>query len=90
MRWRGPLDASFVAYLATRSVTSISGLADPRAWALETLGFPAGTVKPSRRQVQERFRAEMHSVHPDRGGEIETASRAIEDLSEARRVLLHS
>ncbi len=90
MRWRGPLDFSFITYLAARSVTSTSGFADPRAWALETLGFPAGTVKPSKKQVQERYRAELRNVHPDHGGEIKTASRAIEDLAEARRVLLHS
>ena len=88
MRWRGPLDTSFITYLAARSVTSVLDLADPRAWALETLGFPAGTVKPSKRQVQERYRAALRSVHPDHGGEIKTASRAIEDLAEARRLLL--
>ncbi|MEY3414123.1 MAG: hypothetical protein RJA79_998, partial [Actinomycetota bacterium] len=32
----------------------------------------------------------LRSVHPDHGGEISTAGKSIEDLGEARRVLLHS
>ena len=90
MRWRGPLDATFISFLAGSSATSISALADPRAWALEILGFPEGTIKPSKRQVQERYRSVLRSVHPDHGGEISTAGKSIEDLGEARRVLLHS
>ncbi|GBL20926.1 hypothetical protein EMGBS4_09860 [Acidimicrobiaceae bacterium] len=90
MRWRGPLDASFISFLAGSSATSISALADPRAWALELLGFPEGTIKPSKRQVQERYRSVLRSVHPDHGGDISTAGKSIEDLGEARRVLLRS
>ena len=90
MRWRGPLDASFISFLAGSSATSISALADPRAWALEILGFPEGTIKPSKRQIQERYRAVLRNVHPDHGGAIATASKSIEDLGEARRILLRS
>ena len=88
MGWRGPLDASFISYLAGSSATSISALADPRAWALEILGFPEGTIKPSKRQVQERYRSVLRSVHPDHGGAIATASKSIEELGEARQILL--
>ena len=90
MRWRGPLDASFISFLAGSSATSISALADPRAWALEILGFPVGTIKPAKRQIQERYRAVLRNVHPDHGGAIATASKSIEDLGEARRILLRS
>ncbi|MFM8775905.1 MAG: hypothetical protein ACKOEH_03290 [Actinomycetota bacterium] len=90
MRWRGPLDQTFIAFLAGSAVTNISAMADPRAWALELLGFPAGTVKPSKRQVQERYRAVLRTVHPDHGGDAATASKSIEEIGEARRVLLHS
>ena len=87
MSWRGPLGASFIAYLAGNTNSSVAALADPRAWALEVLGFPAGTVKPSKREVTQRFRERLRSVHPDHGGAEERASREIADLAEARRVL---
>jgi hypothetical protein len=87
MSWRGPLGASFIAYLAGNTTSSVAALADPRAWALEVLGFPAGTVKPSKREVTQRFRERLRSVHPDHGGAHDKASREIADLSEARRVL---
>jgi len=90
MRWRGPLDSSFISFLAGNASANISAMADPRAWALELLGFPAGTVKPSKRQVQERYRAVLRSVHPDHGGDALTASKSIEEIGEARRVLLRS
>ena len=90
MRWRGPLDSSFISYLAGSSASNIAAMADPRAWALDLLGFPAGTVKPSKRQVQERYRAVLRSVHPDHGGDALTASKSIEEIGEARRVLLRS
>ncbi len=90
MRWRGPLDFSFVTFLAAKSTMSFSALTDPRAWALELLGFPVGTLKPSKRQVQERYRAALRNVHPDHGGDVVTAGKSIEEIGEARRVLLHS
>ena len=70
--------------------STIAAMADPRAWALEMLGFPPGTVKPSKREIQVRFRESLRDVHPDHGGDSRTASANINDLSEARRVLLSS
>ena len=62
-------------------------MADPRAWALELLGFPPGTGKVSRRDVTTRYRDGLRRVHPDHGGEQSAASKAIADLGEARRIL---
>ena len=90
MKWRGPLNQTFVAYLAGSNASTIAAMADPRAWALELLGFPPGTVKPSKREIQVRFRESLRGVHPDHGGDSRTASANINDLSEARRVLLSS
>ena len=90
MRWRGPLGSSFISFLAGNVTTNISAMSDPRAWALDLLGFPAGTVKPSKRQVQQRYRAVLRSVHPDHGGDVATAGKSIEEIGEARRVLLRS
>ncbi len=87
MSWRGPIGASFISYLVGNATNSVSALADPRAWALEVLGFPAGTTKPSKREITQRFRDKLRLVHPDHGGAEDRASREIADLAEARRVL---
>jgi hypothetical protein len=90
LRWRGPVGPSLIAFLAGARAASLSALADPRAWALEVLGFPVGTASPSKKEVTARFRAAMREVHPDHGGDESTASRATVDLTEARRILLAS
>jgi curved DNA-binding protein CbpA len=77
-----------MGFIAGTSATSIANVADPRAWALEVLGFPVGTVKPTKKEVQTRFRDALRSVHPDHGGDESTASRSIDELGEARRILL--
>lgn len=87
MRWRGPIGPAFITNLAGSAATSLSALADPRAWALETLGFPLGTGKVSRREVTTRYREGLRRVHPDHGGQESAASKAIADLTEARRIL---
>jgi len=87
MRWRGPIGPSFVANLAGAAGASLSAMADPRAWALELLGFPLGTGKVTKKDVTVRYRERLREVHPDHGGDEALASRAISDLSEARRLL---
>ena len=86
--WRGPIGPSFISYLAGSRTSAVSALADPRAWALDILGFPGGTVKPSKREVMSRFRASMRNAHPDHGGDEKLASKVMLDISEARRILL--
>jgi hypothetical protein len=90
LTWRGPIGPSFITYLAGSRTSSVSALADPRAWALDVLGFPGGTVKPSKREVMSRFRASMRDAHPDHGGDEKRASKVMMDISEARRILLDS
>jgi hypothetical protein len=87
-RWRGPIGPTLIAHLAGARAASLSALADPRAWALEVLGFPVGTARPSKKEVMARFRAAMRAVHPDHGGDELRASTATVDLTEARRILL--
>lgn len=88
MHWHGPLGSSFVAHLAGTTAVNLAALADPRAWALETLGFPLGTAKPSKKDVMARFRQRLREVHPDHGGDGHRASSLIGELGEARRILL--
>lgn len=89
LQWRGPLGSAFVNHLAGSKSSTLRSLADPRAWALEILGFPAGTGRPSNREVAKRFRSRLREVHPDHGGDETLASSLIGDLSEARRILTH-
>jgi hypothetical protein len=93
MQWTGPIGPAFIGYLtgANGSLASnIRAMADPIAWALEVLGFEPGTISPSRKDVTAHFRARLREVHPDHGGHAGTASHAIGQLGEARRILLAS
>ena len=87
MRWRGAIGPSFIADLAGSAGATLAAMADPRAWALEVLGFPLGTSKVSKRDVTSRYRDGLRRVHPDHGGSEDIASKAIADLGEARRIL---
>ena len=87
MQWRGPLGPALISHLAGATSTTLAALADPRAWALEVLGFPPGTEQPSKKEVTAQYRARMRSVHPDHGGDSQGAGNAIIELNEARRIL---
>ncbi len=86
-RWRGPIGPAMIAYLAGSQTLALEALADPRAWALQVLGFEVGGKTPSKRDVMAKFRERMRDVHPDHGGDSIDAAKAMSDLAEARRVL---
>ncbi len=87
MRWKGRVGPELIAHLAGTASSTLATLADPRAWALDILGFPVGSPTPSKRDVTAQFRTKMRSVHPDHGGDQTTASTAVFELAEARRIL---
>jgi len=87
LRWRGPIGPALVGYLAGAESTTLAALADPRAWALAVLGLPPDLAEPSKRAVTKQYRIRMRDVHPDHGGEVVGAGKAILDLNEARRIL---
>ena len=87
IRWRGPIGPALIAHLAGAQSATLSALADPRAWAMELLGFAVDAPKPSKREVTKQYRVRMRDVHPDHGGAAIDASKAILDLNEARRIL---
>ena len=88
VRWNGgPVGPSLIAHLSGVHSASVIAFANPVAWALDVLGF-ALDARPSKRQVQARFRARLMDVHPDHGGDEVAASTSIAELGEARRVLL--
>lgn len=88
MQWRGPIGPSFVTNLAGAVGATLTAMADPRAWALDVLGFPVGTGGVSKKEVTARYRDGLRRAHPDHGGDESEASKAIADLGEARRILL--
>lgn len=90
LSWRGPLGNPFISFMAGTKSSSVSAVADPRAWALDVLGFPGGTLAVSKKDVMARYRSSLRQAHPDHGGDDETAHRLIDDITEARRVLLES
>jgi hypothetical protein len=88
MRWRGPIGPSFVADITGVERADLVGITDPRAWALDVLGFAMGTAKVTKKDVMAQFRSRLREAHPDHGGDHSDAGVTIERLSEARRILL--
>jgi hypothetical protein len=86
-RWRGPLGPAFVNAMVGGASSSLSAVTNPTAWALDLLGFPPGTLSPSKKEVAARFRSRVREAHPDAGGSASDAARLIADLGEARRIL---
>ena len=90
MHWQGPIGPSFIAHLAGVGASvgpSFIAFADPKAWALDVLGFPVGTVMPAKKEVTALYRQRLREVHPDHGGAGDDASKLIIDITEARRIL---
>lgn len=95
MRWTGPLDRSLYAHLSGLTAGrewDVAAYDDPVQWALHTLGMSAeddGSIRiPDRKSIQRRFRDALREAHPDHGGDSDDAATRINDLTEARRILL--
>ncbi len=58
-----------------------------RRWAMEVLGLRPG-MPLERRDVQQRFRRLVRLAHPDQGGARDAAAERLNELSEARDLLL--
>ena len=98
LRWGGALDRRLYAHLSGLDggrEWSADVYEDPVRWAMQTLGLrtaanggDGGTDLPDRKQVQRRFRDALRAAHPDHGGASDDAATRINDLTEARRILL--
>lgn len=96
MRWGGALDRRLYAHLSGLDggqEWSADVYEDPVRWALQTLGMQgasnaAAADMPDRKLVQRRFRDALRAAHPDHGGATDDAAKRINDLTEARRILL--
>lgn len=63
------------------------GVPAERRWAMEVLGLRPG-IPLERRDVQQRFRRLVRVAHPDQGGAEAGAAERLNELAEAREVLL--
>ena len=95
MRWNGAVDRSLFVHLSgfgSGGGWDASVYEDPVQWALQVLGITAtsnGSVHlPDRKVIQRRFRDQLREAHPDHGGATDDAAQRINDLTEARRILL--
>lgn len=90
-RWTGAIDEKLIAFLAGDEAGSFRrrGVPNDERWALRILGFDPGT-EPARSEIQKQFRNLLRESHPDHGGEHEGAGQRIQDLTEARRILLQT
>ena len=103
VRWRGEIGAELLAHLSGDErppAWSAVALVDPVRWAMEILGFDivdddravrngdAPDDRPSRRDVQRRYRQALRQAHPDHGGDTTDAAARIGDLAQARKILL--
>ncbi len=90
-RWTGGVDEKLIAFLTGDEAGSFrrKGVPNDERWALRMLGFESGT-EPARSEIQRQFRNLIRDAHPDHGGESDGAGQRIQDLTEARRILLHT
>jgi hypothetical protein len=90
-RWTGGIDHRLLAFLTGDEAGSFRrrGVPNDESWALKVLGFDAG-AEPARSEIQQQFRMLLRDAHPDHGAEMEGAGQRIQDLTEARRILLHT
>lgn len=84
-RWQGAADERLMGYL--RGWSSRGNGAGDEGWALAVLGF-GHAKEPSRSEINGRFRLLVRAAHPDHGGAVDDAGNRIQDLTEARRILL--
>ena len=90
-RWSGGVDDRLIEFLTGDEAGSFrrQGPANDERWALRLLGF-APNSEPGRGEIQQRFRTMVRDAHPDHGGEAAGAGQRIQDLAEARRILLQT
>lgn len=96
MRWNGSGgDRALFAHLAglgNGRTFDADVYDDPVQWALRTLGLAVernGSLHlPDRTAIQKQFRVALRDAHPDHGGDTDAAAGRIDDLTEARRILL--
>lgn len=90
--WVGDVNQRFISKIMggrAANVAELTSWNDPVSWAFDLLNLdPAAADSTNKRVVQRQFRALVRDAHPDHGGVDQDAAKRIEDLTEARRILL--
>ena len=88
-RWDSGNDDRMIAYLTGDEAARYSWRTSDydERWALQLLGFRSD-LEPARSEILKRFRKLLFAAHPDHGGEAEGAGQRINELTEAKRILL--
>ena len=89
-KWRGEVGTDFISYLLSRHDRFLADLGNESSenWALQVLEITK--ANPDSDKVKSQFRKLLRSAHPDTGESSERTdvAKRIEDLTEARRILL--
>jgi len=87
-RWDGEATERLIRFLVRDEAgfRSVVAPGDER-WALRVLGFPVET-EPLRGDILRRFRRLVRDAHPDHGGTAADAGAKIQELADAKRILL--
>lgn len=95
LAWRGEINLGFLTYLAGAASSSLlwsvvqqGDMSDTVDWARRVLGLSAVADRLDRGRIQQGYRDALLMVHPDHGGEVDSAAERIADIAEARRILL--
>ena len=91
-RWTGGIDGRLVDFLVGDEAYGFrrrSGEHRDEGWALQTLEF-GRSDEPARSEILRRFRELIREAHPDHGGAHDGAGERIEELTEAKRILVGS
>lgn len=87
-RWEGgPHEALLDFITGDEAIAGRTARGRDEHWALLILGFRAGAA-PTRGEILGSFRQMVRDVHPDHGGDSEGAGARIQELTEAKRILL--
>jgi len=91
--WEKPVDLEFIDHILNwNSIgrfnsSDFVAWNDPIGWALGILSIQSENF-PSKRAIQKRFRSLLREAHPDQGGVEADAGDRIQQLSDARDILL--
>lgn len=89
MHWRGTVGPALISVLSGARTWRAEAFDDPLRWALGILDLTTdgNGGRPSRLEVQRRFRQLLRQAHPDHGAAPAGAAERIAELAEARRIL---
>ena len=92
--WKKDVDLEFIDHILNWnnfgkfSPNDFEAWGNPFGWALDILALEDKDGTLSKRVIQKRFRALLREAHPDQGGKEDSAGDRIQQLSDARDILI--